>query len=89
MKPISPDALLREVQRLLNQHPELDRQSRDTASHRETSEGSGYEHATRAAAPPCLMCPGCDRPLNYEHSNIGGVRNLAEQWVCVRLVRTL
>jgi CheY-like chemotaxis protein len=33
------------------------------------------------AAPPALVCPGCDRPLRYMKSHIGGVteRN-AEQW---------
>jgi CheY-like chemotaxis protein len=32
-------------------------------------------------APPSLLCPGCDRPLTYQSSQVGGVsaRN-AEQW---------
>jgi CheY-like chemotaxis protein len=80
VKPISPDALLREVQRLLNQNPELDRPSGDTASPRRQAKARRTNTLTTEAAPPVLMCPRCDRPLNYEHSDMGGVRNLAEQW---------
>jgi hypothetical protein len=33
------------------------------------------------ASPPQLICPDCDRPLDYKSSQVGGVsvRN-AEQW---------
>ena len=32
-------------------------------------------------APPNLRCPGCDKPLAYHHSNIGGVSERhSEQW---------
>jgi len=33
------------------------------------------------AAPPMLVCPQCDRPLRYLHSNVGGVSaRHPEQW---------
>ena len=79
VKPISPDALLREVQHLLNQNPELDRPSVGTASRPRQAKARGTNAPTPAVAPPSLRCPECDRPLNYER-NMGGVRNLAEQW---------
>jgi hypothetical protein len=26
-----------------------------------------------AVPPPALLCPACDRPLTYQHSNVAGV----------------
>jgi hypothetical protein len=31
--------------------------------------------------PPQLVCPGCDQPLTYQHSHVGGVSERhREQW---------
>jgi len=81
IKPVSPEALLREVQRLLNQTPpEVDRPTRDTASHRRSAAAHAVATTTPPAVPPTLICPLCDRHLTYEFSYVGGVRNTPEQW---------
>ncbi|HEX3702440.1 MAG TPA: response regulator, partial [Vicinamibacterales bacterium] len=40
-----------------------------------------FDTVSPPAPPPELVCPSCDRVLNYDHSHVGGVsdRN-AEQW---------
>jgi CheY-like chemotaxis protein len=40
-----------------------------------------FETTTPPLTPPALRCPSCDRPLEYERSNIGGVSERhSEQW---------
>lgn len=40
-----------------------------------------FETANPTTSPPKLMCPSCDRPLNYERSHVGGVSDRQpEQW---------
>ena len=85
-KPVTPDALLREVQRLL-ERPEPSRESPSSGppiDQRRTSQSKAHLRAqttTPPAPPPQLTCPSCDRPLTYEHSHVGGVsRRHAEQW---------
>ena len=40
-----------------------------------------YDTAQPPITPPLVLCPSCDRPLNYEFSHIGGVTARdAEQW---------
>jgi len=47
-----------------------------------------YQTATPPLAPPALLCPICDAPLQYERSHVGGVSGRhPEQWddyVCPR-----
>jgi CheY-like chemotaxis protein len=40
------------------------------------------------AAPPSLVCPTCDQPLDYEESQVGGVSDVhAEQWDYFKCVK--
>lgn len=87
IKPVSPEALLKEIQRLL-----CDPSTRDdpptytptTAVPRRKSLAKAHlrlETTTPPASPPDLVCPSCDAALTYEHSHIGGVsRHHPEQW---------
>ena len=87
-KPVTPDALLREVQRLLerSESPRItERPPPDSPNQqRRTSQAKAHLRAqttTPPAPPPPLTCPSCDRPLKYKHSHLGGVsRRHAEQW---------
>ena len=96
IKPVTPEALLREIDRLLeDQAPPLASpkpKSTRPAAHRRVATPASqrrlakkeYERLTTTTPPmqpPDLLCPSCDRPLNYQRSFVGGVspRN-AEQW---------
>ena len=40
-----------------------------------------FETSTPPIVPPPLVCPACDRPLQYVRSHVGGVSaRLSEQW---------
>ncbi len=40
-----------------------------------------FETTTPPIPPPLLVCPSCDRPLQYVRSHVGGVSaRLSEQW---------
>jgi hypothetical protein len=40
-----------------------------------------FETSTPPIVPPPLVCPTCDRPLQYVRSHVGGVSaRLSEQW---------
>jgi CheY-like chemotaxis protein len=40
-----------------------------------------HDTVTPPLPPPSLLCPGCDRPLSYQRSHIGGVSEKhSEQW---------
>jgi CheY-like chemotaxis protein len=40
-----------------------------------------FETSTPPLAPPPLVCPSCDQPLQYVRSHVGGVSaRLSEQW---------
>jgi len=40
-----------------------------------------FETSTPPIVPPPLVCPNCDRPLQYVRSHVGGVSaRLSEQW---------
>jgi two-component system chemotaxis response regulator CheY len=91
IKPVSPDALLKEIQRLLC-HPERlgEPTTADSAAARSSNEQrrrslakthARFETTTPPAKPPDLVCPSCDTPLVYESSHIGGVSSRhPEQW---------
>lgn len=86
LKPVTPESLLREVDRLLEEPPPA------TESPELKTKGLGsprrsLKMAQRATTmtpsmpPPDLWCPLCDRPLLYERSFVGGVsRRQPEQW---------
>ena len=79
VKPFSPEALLREVQRLLEQQEH--RPTSATAASPRTGKGRATVRTMAPpATPPLLLCPLCDQPLTYEHSHMGGVKSHAEQW---------
>jgi CheY-like chemotaxis protein len=85
-KPVTPDALLSEVQRLLERPEPSARNPQNERAH--GSQANPYlrsKTTTRTTTPPVppphLTCPLCDRLLKYTHSHVGGVsRRLAEQW---------
>ena len=91
IKPVSPDAFLKEIQRLLR-YPEAPSLSApaDRAAARWSNERRGkslakahprFETKTPPKTPPELYCPSCDSALTYEHSYVGGVSNRhSEQW---------
>jgi len=80
IKPVSPEELLREVQRLLNQPPEIAPQ-RDSSSHRTRAIARpAIATTTPPIVPPTLRCPACDRELQYGFSHVGGLLNRPEQW---------
>ena len=86
LKPVTPEALLREIDRLLEQPPPAAESPAPKATRsaaRRTLKKS-YERVTTTTPPrqpPDLWCPSCDRPLNYERSFVGGVsQRQPEQW---------
>jgi len=87
IKPVTPEELLREVQRLLRQTPEMDRSPETAPNRQRPRTHASVVTTTPPTPPPSLRCPTCDGPLNYEQSHVGGVRNSAEQWdtfICSR-----
>lgn len=87
LKPVSPDDLLKEIHRLLDRsEPSLDSTREPSPRVREPRTAQAKAHlrtqtTTPPAPPPALICPSCDRPLKYVHSQIGGVnRAQTEQW---------
>jgi CheY-like chemotaxis protein len=98
LKPCVPEAVLTEALRLLETSrepivPAAAAAPRYTPPQEPPRRGLSRSHvrgetAAPPAAPPDLICPQCDRPLDYKSSQVGGVsaRN-AEQWdyfVCDR-----
>jgi CheY-like chemotaxis protein len=87
LKPVTPEALLREIDRLLEQ-PAAPRELPDRKSTRPASEPRARKKAyarvtttTPPTEPPNLWCPSCDRPLQYQRSFVGGVsQRHPEQW---------
>jgi two-component system, chemotaxis family, chemotaxis protein CheY len=91
VKPVPPDALLKEIRRLLR-HPEKRNESVTTNlnatrlpnQRRRKSLAKAhprFETDAPPATPPTLVCPSCDRPLIYERSHVGGVSSRhPEQW---------
>ena len=87
-KPVTPDALLNEIQRILerSESPRTTERPPPDSPHqqRRTSQAKAHlrtQTTTPPAPPPPLTCPSCDGPLKYEHSHVGGVsRRHAEQW---------
>lgn len=87
VKPVTPDALLNQLHRLLDRQPESSRPPEGPSplsEQRRTSQAKAHlrgQTTTPPAPPPQLTCPSCDRPLTYKHSYVGGVsRRYAEQW---------
>ena len=86
-KPVPLDALLKEIQRLLQQ-PQRPNESGKAAHvspehHRATlvKAHPRFDTTTPPATPPDLVCPSCDTALVYEHSHVGGVSSRhPEQW---------
>jgi hypothetical protein len=87
-KPVTPEALLHEIQTLLEQREQPSRPLPTSRHERHTSHAKAHlrtRTTTPPALPPLLTCPSCDRRLKYEHSHIGGVsRRHAEQWDAYR-----
>jgi hypothetical protein len=92
IKPVSPEALLNEIQRLLRR-PETPAGQTATASRASArplierrrkplaKAYTRFDTKTPPSQPPDLVCPSCDRPLVYEGSHVGGVSSsLPEQW---------
>ena len=88
LKPVTPEALLREIDRLLEQPPSATESPESDAtrsgSPRRRSLKKAYQRVTTTTPsipPPELWCPRCDRPLQYERSFVGGVsQRQPEQW---------
>jgi two-component system cell cycle response regulator DivK len=89
IKPCLPELLLDEIHRVIEKSYELRviaRQVRPKVVSRTQNGSMARTHERRETTvppvpPPELICPQCDRPLVYKHSNVGGVsaRN-SEQW---------
>ena len=86
IKPVTPEALLSEIDRLLEQPPATEPRERKVTrpGARRTSLKKAYQRVTTttpAIPPPDLWCPRCDRPLQYQRSFVGGVsQRQPEQW---------
>ena len=84
-KPVSFDALLTEIQRLLRR-PERATESSaagtSSKGHCRTPVAEAYQRlaTTPRVKPPTLVCPTCDTPLVHERSHVGGVSKQPEQW---------
>ena len=91
IKPVTPEALLREIDRLLEQPPPAT-ESRESKATRVRSPRKSlkmsltmaHQRVTTSAPsipPPDLWCPRCDRLLHYQRSFVGGVsQRKPEQW---------
>ena len=90
-KPVSLDALLKEIQRLIQhaEKPKVSATRRQTIvdlvseeRHKPLAKAhSRFETKTPPAQPPELVCPSCDAPLVYDASHVGGVSSKhPEQW---------
>jgi two-component system chemotaxis response regulator CheY len=81
-KPMPPDALLSEIQRLLAREVEPSRMPVNNKTRRTQVKSYQRIHTTAPPnPPPDLPCPGCNRPLRYARSYLGGVNpRHAEQW---------
>jgi len=93
-KPATPDRLLDEVRRLIAVGRTLPRDHAGTSDPAPAPPVSSrtkrialtklhqrFATTEPPASPPSLFCPSCDRPLVYEHSDIGGVSSKnGEQW---------
>ena len=86
IKPVTPDELLAEVQRLISEPPPPKPDTKhetaplSAAQRRQAKAQHRVETTNPPAQPPQLVCPSCDRPLTYELSRIGGVHGQQEQW---------
>jgi hypothetical protein len=85
-KPVSLDALLQEIRRLLRsrERPNASATTAHESSESHTSLVKAHlplETKSPPAKPPDLVCPSCDAPLVYKHSHIGGISSRQpEQW---------
>src|SRR4029453_7047037 len=85
-KPVTPETVLAEVRRLLEQRRlrQLMQPAPGRARGRKLCQAKAHVRMQTSAPPnqpPPLFCPDCQRPLRYEHSHIGGVNHRhAEQW---------
>ena len=88
MKPLTPEALLREAQRFIgdaptttHRPPALMTMEQPALGRKAAKAQRRYPTTTRPPiSPPQLICPLCDRRLTYERSHIGGVKRQQEQW---------
>ena len=94
VKPFLPERLEHEIRKLVDngtnskQHERSDEagvngdaQSARPAPRSLVRAHRRHETTTPPLAPPALKCPGCDRPLTYDRSHIGGVsQRHSEQW---------
>jgi CheY-like chemotaxis protein len=88
VKPISPEAVLREIDRLSDRRmpvaPTVQASSKLPTRAWPTPKVKAHARfatTTPPAAPPSLTCPSCDRLLAYQLSHLGGVSDRhVEQW---------
>jgi two-component system phosphate regulon response regulator PhoB len=87
IKPVTPESLLWEIDRLLEQPPPAAESRVPKATRpgaRPPSLKMAYQRVTTTTpsiSPPGLWCPRCDRPLLYQRSFVGGVsQRQPEQW---------
>jgi two-component system chemotaxis response regulator CheY len=87
VKPVTPESLLREINRLLEQPPPATESPEPKATRLGSPRRSlkkAYQRVTTTTPsipPPDLWCPRCDRPLDYQRSFVGGVsQRQPEQW---------
>jgi CheY-like chemotaxis protein len=88
-KPVTPDMLVDEIRRLLEQAQRAPTSANlpsplvEPARKRRSLVKAHLQMRTTTppTQPPPLICPECQRALKYEHSHIGGVSHRqAEQW---------
>ena len=84
IKPIAPNDLLAEVQRLIHSRREIGHQPPPpTTSPRRPmlKAHARFSTSTPPTEPPTLHCPACGLSLTYQHSYVGGVsQKHPEQW---------
>jgi len=85
LKPVTPEALLRDIDRLLEEPgPPRGSSEASTRSASGRTLKNSFDRVTTTAPPrqpPDLWCPSCDRLLNYQRSFVGGVsEHQSEQW---------
>ena len=91
IKPCLPDELARAIQATLSAARDQQCPTVVTAhgampismssAHSQSKRYQRFQSTTPPSRPPELVCPGCDRPLTYQNSYVGGVSaKHSEQW---------
>ena len=86
IKPITPNDLLAEVQRLIRSRREVNQEpppppATTSPRRRMLNAHARFSTTTPPIAPPTLYCQACGLTLTYQHSYVGGVsQKHPEQW---------